>query len=305
MGLVTEDNTFAIDHYKTVFEETHQAILREQATEEFEEKLIRQTNAYQDLTKAAQEAADAQAQEEAAENARAFGDAYTDFGKTLGLNQEQIDAAFVKHEEFTAQMEEEKAAIEAANQAVIDANATYGNYALQAINNTNTTINWKDELFQSASAMGINQEQMITLMDTSGEYTEDQKRRILSEAAMRVAVEQLSEALVNKEITVEGALSALEDLETQLNEDYTAEFDADEIVEAKDQAIQLADSLAQAAGSYTAKFHTEYTTVGTPPSGGGNNTADQPIPVHDGGPFRAGQSLLVGDGPGGQVLAYK
>ncbi|MBX3056511.1 MAG: phage tail tape measure protein [Anaerolineae bacterium] len=202
------------------------------------------------------------------------------------VTAEQVEAVRVAHEEATAAVEQNTTA--------------YANYVLQSIDANTTTTNWKDELFRAGLQAGITQEQIILLATATGEYSQEQIEAMLKTAAMKAAVEQLGQAMANGELTTKQALQALEDLETQLDQDYTAQLKYDDITKAKEEAFSLKDQLDKMQGVYTAEVnvHTTYTSSGTPSGHGPGG----PIANYAGGPFRAGDLMLVGDGPGGQIL---
>ncbi len=201
------------------------------------------------------------------------------------VTAEQVEAVRVAHEEATA---------------AVEANTTaYANYVLQSIDANTTTTNWKDELFRAGLQAGITQEQIILLATATGKYSQEQIEAMLKTAAMKAAVEQLGQAMANGEINTKEALQALEDLETQLSQDYTAQLKYDDITKAKDEAANLKDRL-DAINGYTAQVNvnTNYTSSG----GGGGGTPGTPVFSNTGGQFNANDIMIVGDGPNGQIL---
>ena len=130
---------------------------------------------------------------------------------------------------------------------------------------------------------------------------------------MRQAVEELSGQLAAGKITVDQAVEALGNFEQALANDYTAELDFDSFKEGESQAKKTKASLKEAEGDYLATFVTEKTTInttinrtineGVPSTSKGDGAGnDDPVAMHTGGRFRAGELLMVGDGPGGKFV---
>ncbi len=234
------------------------------------------TNVYDGLTTA---------EERLAFAAAVARDTHQEASLAYELTAAQVEAVTVAHEASTAAAERNTQA--------------YANYVLQSIDAATNTTNWKDELFRAGLQAGITQEQILLLATASGEYSQAQIEAMLKTAALRTAVEQLGAAMAAGEITTKQALEALEDLEKQLDQEYTATLKYEDISKAKDEAQALKDRLHDIRGTHEVNVHTTYTESGTPP-----NIPDGQVgtPLAAGGPFRAGELLLVGDGPGGQVL---
>ncbi|MCA9924061.1 MAG: phage tail tape measure protein, partial [Anaerolineales bacterium] len=170
-------------------------------------------------------------------------------------------------EQVAAVAEERAAAIAeaaAAEQEAINATReSYNRYALGALESGEATTNWTNELFKSAAQQPINQYQLVALAAATGEYTDAQIEAMLREAAMRVAVEELSVALANGQITVQESINRMKDFEAQLDGDYTAQFDYSDIEAGTAAADDLKASLEAAEGEYHAEFVTRNTTINT------------------------------------------
>lgn len=219
-------------------------------------------------------------------------------------------------EAFGQSQEAITAALEAERQAVEAMRVEYNGYALDILNGQETESNWTNALFQTAAQAGINQGQFYELALATGEYSEAQIRAALTEAAMRQAVEELSGQLAAGKITVDDAVTALNNFEDALANDYTAELDFATFKDGETQAKNTKQALKDAEGSYTAEFTTINTTInktineGSTSTGGGTGStgpgeADGSgghTSLHRGGRFQAGEMLLVGDGPGGKFI---
>ncbi|MCP4933398.1 MAG: hypothetical protein GY927_04145, partial [bacterium] len=200
------------------------------------------------------------------------------------------------------------AAQEAETAAIMAGREAYNGYALSALESGEATANWTDELFKSAAQGPINQEQLLLLAVATGEYSDAQIQAMLTEAAMRAAVEDLSAALATGDITTKMAIESLKGLEEQLQEDFKAQLDIDEVIEATGvlesgtaAADSLHGSLIALEGEYSAQFTTTYTTIHETLVKDTNSK--EPVrALHSGDRFKAGEFLLVGDGPGGQIL---
>ncbi len=224
---------------------------------------------------------------------------------TIAASQARIEA----DPAIAAAAEERAARIAAAaaaeQAAVLASREAYNGYALSVLNGGAVETNYTDLLFQSAAQMGINQSQFRTLAEASGEYSEAQIRTALTEAAMRQAVEELSGKMAAGEITTREAIESLNDFKAALENDYTATLEFSDFEQAEQQAKATRDALLAAEGDYSASFTTTNTTVNQtvnlPPVGGPTGTG-APTPNYSGGTFAAGQWMIVGDGPGGQIL---
>lgn len=223
---------------------------------------------------------------------------------TIEASRARIEA----DEQIAAVAEDRAARIAAAaaaeQAAILASREAYNGHALAVLNGAEVETNWTNNLFQSAAQMGINQSQFRTLAEASGEYSEAQIRAALTEAAMRQAVEELSGQLAAGTITVGEAIQSMNDFKDALANDYTATLEYGDFVEAEQQAKATRDALLAAEGDYSASFTTTNTTVNqvvnVPQSGPVGN--GQPVANYGGGTFAAGQWMIVGDGPGGQIL---
>jgi TP901 family phage tail tape measure protein len=224
---------------------------------------------------------------------------------TIEASRARIEA----DEQIAAVAEDRAARIAAAaaaeQAAILASREAYNGYALTILNGGEAETNWTDALFQTAGQMGINQGQFRELAEASGEYSEAQIRAALTDAAMRQAVEELSGKLAAGTITVGEAIQSMNDFKDALANDYTATLEYGDFVNAEAQARATRDALLAAEGDYSANFTTTNTTVNQtvnlPPVGGPTGTG-APTPNYSGGRFAAGQYLIVGDGPGGQIL---
>lgn len=224
------------------------------------------------------------------------------FHEAVVLKEEMIAA----DEQAAAVAEDRAARIAAAaaeEQAAILANRqAYNQTALAVLNGAEAETNFKDALFQTSAQLGINPGQFRELAEASGEYSEAQIRAAVTEAAMKQAVDELSAALVAGDITVDEAIQSLEDFEAALAGDFTATLEYDDFVQAEQQAHATKAALLGAEGNYSASFTTTNTTVNevvTKYSSSGQPAAQA---NYSGGRFQPGQFLIVGDGPGGQIL---
>ena len=204
--------------------------------------------------------------------------------------------------EVTAAMQAERDAVAALRQAFND-NAT------AVLNGQAVETNYKDALFQTAAQGPINQEMYIALAQASGEYSEAQIQAALTEAAMKAAVDETAQALQDGKISVEDAIGALDDYQAALAEDYTAELDYTDFLHATEAAKGTKKAFDDAAKDYSATFTTthieRFVQEGQSQTGGGGGvpgSAGNPIPTYTGRKFRPGDWMIVGDGPGGQIL---
>lgn len=232
-------------------------------------------------------------------------------GSTVDLtNQRWFEAVQLKNEtiaadEAAAAVAEDRAnriaaAAAAEREALLQSRQEFNEYALRIAHGGEATANWTNELFINAAQQGVNAEQLRLLAIATGEYSDEQIEAMLTEAAMSQAVDRLSEKLVNGEISTRDAITALQDYEQALANDFEANINFDDFVNAEQQARQTKDAFIAAQGEYSAKFTTHNVTVNetvTKHTSKGEETA-----LHEGGRFRAGELLLVGDGPGGKFV---
>ncbi|PJF23620.1 MAG: phage tail tape measure protein [Phototrophicales bacterium] len=217
------------------------------------------------------------------------------------LARDTADELIATSEAIATVSEERAARIAAAAQAeqaaIMENRQAYGSYVNAALSSTETETNWIDVLFQSANAEGISQAQRLALMAATGEYDEAAQKAILTQAAMKIASEELATAIANGEITVSDAVTALNDFQTALEDNYTVEFNYDDLINGTNQAATMKAALLDAAGEYKATFTTTYETIHKDTGTKGGATA-----LSTGGTFQPGEWLIVGDGPGGQIL---
>ncbi len=232
---------------------------------------------------------------------------YGDEDIGTGFTQAVLDAKeemIAANTEITATAEDRAnriaAAAAAEREALLQSRQEFNEYALRIAHGGEATANWTNELFINAAQQGVNAEQLHLLAIATGEYSEEQIQAMLTEAAMSQAVDRLSEKLVNGEISTRDAITALQDYEQALANDFEANINFDDFINAEEQARQTKEAFLAAQGEYSAKFTTHNVTVNetvTKTTSQGDATA-----LHEGGHFRAGELLLVGDAPGGKFI---
>ena len=207
----------------------------------------------------------------------------------------------VKHAEAEATQKRVEAA-EAERAKIEEIQQAYSNYAVGASEAEFATTNWTDELFQASAQMGLTQEQIVLMAAATGEYSDEQVEAMLKTAAMKVAVDQLAQGLANGEITTQQAIESIRDFEAQLDKNYKLEFDYDDVKNAETSAKAARDAFLRAEGTYKATFTTHNITINEVKEKKTSSNGDPATPLHSGGSFRAGELLLVGDGPGGKFI---
>lgn len=241
---------------------------------------------------------EAQAQAEHAQSAAFTADAYNYLKGAIVSYVDEMSAA--ANAELTASLVAQQEALEATR-------VSFNSTATAVLNGQAAETNYKDALFQTAAQGPINQEMYVALAQASGEYSEAQIQAALTEAAMKAAVAETAQALQDGKISVEDAISALDNYQAALSEDYTAQLDYTDFLEAADAADKAKLALKGAEGNYTATFTTRFVNDGAPPTGAGGTggapgSSGNPIPTWTGRRFQAGDWMIVGDGPGGQIL---
>jgi TP901 family phage tail tape measure protein len=243
---------------------------------------------------------EAQAQADQAQSAAFTADAYNLLHGSIVEYIDTLEEA--GSQEAIAALNSQREALEA-NRVAFNDNAT------AVLNGQAAETNYKDALFQTAAQGPINQEMYVALALASGEYSEAQIQAALTEAAMKAAVDETAAALQDGKISVEDAISALDDYQAALAEDYTAELDYSDFLHATDAAKDTKKAFDDAAKDYSATFTTthieRFVQEGSTQTGGGGGvpgSADNPIPTYTGRAFAPGEYMIVGDGPGGQIL---
>lgn len=132
----------------------------------------------------------------------------------------------------------------AAQQAYREA---FGSDFQQAINaSTNGEQDWTQALFDSASQMGLSQQELVLLAAATGNYTDEQIQAALKTAAMTAKVQELAAELAAGETTVAEATAELASFESSL--DTTIPRMTDLSGSAADAAIQMDGAKAAAMG---------------------------------------------------------
>ena len=202
-------------------------------------------------------------------------------------------------------------AAEAERAKIEEIQLAYSNYAIGASEAEFATTNWTNELFEASAQMGLTQGQIVLMAAATGEYSDEQVEAMLKTAAMKVAVDQLAQGLANGEITTQQAIDSIRDFEAQLDKNYKLEFDYDDLKNAEASAAAARDAFLRAEGNYKATFTTHNVTINEViekknKSGGESSSSpsskDGAKSNHLGGAFRAGELMLVGDGPGGKFI---
>lgn len=151
-------------------------------------------------------------------------------------------------------------------------------------------------LVDAAEAAGADAMTLALLKVATGELTVEQARAILIQAALTQKAAELGEAIANGSMSIGDAQQAFADFQDELM-DFTTD-------EAKAQINNLEAAARSASGVY--RIHFEVTQ-----SGGQivRNTDDPNGPALTefdnqamGGPFRAGNPILVGHGPSGRII---
>lgn len=217
----------------------------------------------------------------------------------------QAKEAFIASNEQIAAVAEDRAARIAAaaaaeQEAILQSRIAFNDYALRIAHGGELTTNWTNELFINAAQQGVNVEQLALLAAATGNYSEAQIQAMLTEAAMAQAVDELSAALVRGDITTQEAIQSLRDFENALANDFKANLDFGDFLQAEQQAKYTRDALLAAEGDYSATFTTTNVTINETIVK--NTPYGEEIPMHDGGQFSAGELLMVGDGPGGKFV---
>lgn len=202
-------------------------------------------------------------------------------GTALGL-MERYNQAVAQHpnllRELTAQTVVATGASETYVASVRELNAEFGGAVVSTLNQfveltpsaTAETQNWTAALLEQAAQSGINREQLLMLMEATGEFTDEQIQAALKTAAMSEKVAELAQQLANGKISVDDAVFSLQTFEQQLEADYRIAIDASEIDAAIERSRQLQEQLQSIEAG-------QYDTPLSPPgpsSGGG-----QPPPV--------------------------
>jgi hypothetical protein len=107
-------------------------------------------------------------------------------------------------------------AIDAAAQAQQEWNAAFAQSFIQLLDAKEPIENWNTELLKSAAAAGASAETLALLAAATGEYSEEQIRTALHGAAMKQAIEEISQALVDGRATSDEALAAVAGFQEQL-----------------------------------------------------------------------------------------
>jgi len=242
--------------------------------------------------------------EEQVSNYEALSDITTHY---VGVAWEELDVVAQLNsvtEEAEEQATEYAAALEAEafaqaeSLALLEAKEqAFGRYALQALGAIETEINWTDELFKSAAQKGVNVGMFEELARASGVYDEQTITTMITQAKMRMALEEVTQGLQDGTLSTNEAIGALNTFSGTLEKDYTAEFDYASVVSGIEGARALRTALVEASGNYSATFTTTHETRNTAPTGVGENR-----PRHGGGDIYPNQPYLVGDDQQGNVI---
>lgn len=196
-----------------------------------------------------------------AENAR------TRAAEYAGLTREQIALreALARGDELRAQ-----AAVEAEER--IEQSIRDGIEAWQAYNSTVEEVNtvmgrdfatalqtagdeqvdYNALLWEGITALDATPEALMAAGLALTDYSEEALAAALRQAAMNEAIGQLAPLIAIGEISIGNAIQALQDLELQLQQDYTAEMDTDSLVAAHDLAQSVKNTLDSIRGDYKA-----------------------------------------------------
>jgi hypothetical protein len=164
------------------------------------------------------------------------------------------------------------AALEEERRAAEEAAIAYGRdfaAALEAGEDAVYDVN--QALFDQVAVLGAEPDLLMAAGLALTDYGEDALAAALKQAAMNQAVAELAPLVANGTLTVGDAVTALQDLETQLQQDYTAEMDTDSLVEARELARDVKGVLDSISGTYkaTVQVSTYFDQGVTFSSGGG------------------------------------
>jgi hypothetical protein len=171
------------------------------------------------------------------------------------------------------------AALEEERRAAEEAAIAYGRdfaAALEAGDDAVYDVN--QQLFDQIAVLGAEPALLMAAGLALTDYSEDALKAALQQAAMNAAIAELAPLVANGTITIGDAVGALEDFETQLQQDYTAEMDTQSLVEARQLANDVKGVLDSIRGSYKAEvlINTVQTVTYSPGYHGLGTTGPQP-----------------------------
>lgn len=156
-----------------------------------------------------------------------------------------------QQEDFAATQE----AIDAVDAAAKQLAKTFGGDFRKALDMAEgETVDFNGALFDQLTTLGASPDTLMAAGLALTDYGEEQLAAALKVATMNQAIAELAPLIADGTINVETARGALMDLSSALDEDYTAEFNTQELIEAQEEAERLRRLLEIAAGSYTAHF---------------------------------------------------
>lgn len=210
------------------------------------------------------------------------GNTLATYAATLGASERELSttttravlagreqaAAFMEQKEAAVELEEQMRALE--EQAKQAARA-YASDFREALNMAeDETVDFNGALFDQISALGASPDMLIQAGLALTGYGEEALGSALKVATMNQAIAEIAPLVLDGTMTVHEARDALLDLSAALDEDYTAQFNTDELLQAQEEARRLKRLLDIAAGSYTAHFSI-IRQGGVPAQSGGAN----------------------------------
>lgn len=134
--------------------------------------------------------------------------------------------------------EELKRRLEEVAQAVDQKNRAFSQSFMDAT--ADATVNLNQELMAQAQAAGASATELALLGLATGQFTEEQVRAALQAAIMREKINQLAIAYANGEMTAQQMIAAARNTRAELEEDFTATFNAegiDGVIEKTDEFL--------------------------------------------------------------------
>ena len=255
--------------------------------EHWQELVNERTEFYAAVADDAARNADRYAQEE--ENLAAH---LANTGETLGLTTKEAEALREAQQGLRTDISGLNEALAAQDAQLMVVAAHSGDLFVESLKLAEEETNLIDLLFQSADAAGADAEALALLKVARGELTKAEAAALIQEVALRVKAEELGRAIANNELTIGGAIGALEEFQETLAEPYKFELSVKGLSEMA--AIKgLVDGMA---GRHTRSKHThENVTVNSTKDGSGSKLPSPASPSSVPG-LASGGSFIVPPG---------
>lgn len=229
---------------------------------------------------------------EAEENRRSLGalaDAYTQVSDAIYTTQAAREVSGQSHADTLRIMEQEQALLdalargyelttEATEQSIRTGIEAWSAYraVLEEVNTVagrdfasaleageDAQADYNQRLFEGITALESTPEIFMAAGQALTDYSEETLAAALRQAAMNEAIAALAPLIADGTISIQGAVGWLRDLETQLEQDYTAEMDTSSLVAAEELARGVKNTLDSIRGDYkaTVSINTIQTTT--------------------------------------------